>query len=229
MEQQIVYVTGFNATGKTTLGKYIGNTHKDWHCVDGDEFVDNDPELSEMIVAASKPSIHFMRGTFGDYLNGNLIEQVKKHDAEVRTAWEPFFRALFVKLKQIEESKIVFVYHVWRQWTVDVFREYFPTSTFVEVQVTRSLLLDRYVSRMAGRGVNFETVWRGEGEEITMLREMHGPEYKGNEEHFKKFVEWRYFFHREPVWEEAQNTFYVISNDNYDGAQELEKILNLVA
>mmetsp|Transcript_76526 Transcript_76526/g.224619 ORF Transcript_76526/g.224619 Transcript_76526/m.224619 type:complete len:240 (+) Transcript_76526:53-772(+) len=227
-DQQIVYLTGDNAAGKTTLGQYIAGTHNEWHCVDGDEFVDNDPQLKEMLVGASKSVIHFLRGTFGDYLIGNLIEEVKKHDAEVRTAMEPFFRALFEKLKQIKESKIVFVYHVWRQWTVDVFREYFPTSTFVEVQVTRSLLLDRYVSRMAEKGVNLETLWRdGQGEQITMLREKHGPEYKGNEDHFKKFVEWRYIFYREPVWEEAQNNFNVINNDNYDGAQDLEKILNL--
>mmetsp|Transcript_66086 Transcript_66086/g.132642 ORF Transcript_66086/g.132642 Transcript_66086/m.132642 type:complete len:240 (+) Transcript_66086:42-761(+) len=229
-DQQIVYLTGDNAAGKSTVGQYIADKHNGWHCVDGDEFVDNDPQLVEMLVAASKPVIDLMRGAFGDYLNGNWIEEVKKHDAEVRTAFEPFFRTLFEKLKQIKESKIVFVYHVWRQWTVDVFREYFPTSTFVEVQVTRSLLLDRYVSRMAKKGVNLETVWRdGQGEAFTLLREKYGPEYSGNEDHFKKYVEWRYIFYREPVWEEARNGFYVVSNDKYDGSQELEKILGLTA
>ena len=29
MEQQVLYVTGFNAAGKTTLGEYIAATHKE--------------------------------------------------------------------------------------------------------------------------------------------------------------------------------------------------------
>mmetsp|Transcript_109871 Transcript_109871/g.190132 ORF Transcript_109871/g.190132 Transcript_109871/m.190132 type:complete len:273 (+) Transcript_109871:68-886(+) len=226
-EQQVVYLTGYNATGKTTMGQYIADTHNEWHCVDGDEFVDNDPELKKKLVEGVGQVIHLMRGTFEDYLSGGiLIEEVKKHDADVRAATEPFLRAVFEKLKQIPKSKIVFAYHVWRQWVVDVFREYFPTSTFVEVQVTRSLLLDRYVSRMAKRGTNLEAVWRdGEGP-ISMLREKYGPEYKGNEQHIKKYVEWRYVYYRDPFWEEAHNS-YVVNNANYDGAQALEKILNL--
>merc|ERR1712137_712938 len=168
-----------------------------------------------------KQAIDLMRGTFGEE---NLIEGVKSREAEVRTAWEPFFRALYEKLTEMKERKILFVYHVWRQWLVDVFREYFPTSTFVEVQVTRSLLLDRYVKRMTEKGVNLEAVWRDSEGPIAVLREKYGPEYKGNEDHFKKYVEWRYIFFREPWWEETQNTF-VINNDDFDGARELEKIL----
>merc|ERR1719420_534934 len=98
-----------------------------------------------------------MRGTFG---GENLVEEVKTHDAEVRTAWEPMFRATFEKLKQMKASKIVFVYHIWRQWIVDVFREYFPTSVIVEVQVTRSVLLDRFVDREVKDGMDHETLWR---------------------------------------------------------------------
>ena len=40
------------------------------------------------------------------------------------------------------------MYHIYRQSNVDIIREYFPRVKFAEVQVTRSLLLDRYVSRM---------------------------------------------------------------------------------
>merc|ERR1712119_140746 len=109
-----------------------------------------------------------------------------------RTAWEPFFRMVFEKLKQIKEGNIVFVYHIYRQWTVDVFREYFPASTIVEVQVARGVLLDRFVSREVMNGVNHEKSWRDDqGERFTMLREKYGPEYKGNEGSYKKFLEWR--------------------------------------
>eukprot|EP00440_Ansanella_granifera_P013401 gb/GFBE01014563.1/.p1 GENE.gb/GFBE01014563.1/~~gb/GFBE01014563.1/.p1 ORF type:complete len:186 (+),score=30.02 gb/GFBE01014563.1/:1-558(+) len=181
------------------------------------------PQLKKLLVEASTSVIGLMRGTFAAE---NQVEEVKRHDAEVRTAWEPCFRALSEKLKQVKERNIVFVYHVWRQWVVDLFRNYFPTSTFVEVQVTRSLLLDRYVNRMAERGMNLEAAWRDRDGPIQMLRERYGPEYKGNEEHFKKFVEWRYIFYREPWWKQAHNTF-VVQNDNFDGAQHLENIINL--
>ena len=225
-DQQIVYLTGDNAAGKSTLGQYIVDTHSDWHCVDGDRLVENDPALNELIVSVSKPTIDLLRGPFGDE---NLIETVKSHDAGVRTTWEPFFRVLFERLKQMKERKIVFVYHVWRQWVVDLFREYFPMSMFVELQVTRSLLLDRYVERMKEKGCDFEAVWRDAKmpNPLAMLREKYGPEYKGNEEHFKKYVEWRYIFYREPWWEEAQNNAYVINNDTFGGARDLEKILKL--
>lgn len=232
-EQQVVYLTGDNATGKTSLGQYMAATHKEWHCVDGDEFVTNDPQLMELLIGASQAATHFMRGAFEDFLLGNSIEGIRTHDTEVRAAFEPFFRALFEKLKQVKETKMVFVYHVWRQWIVDVFREYFPTSTFVEVQVTRGLLVNRYLSRMENKGekgVSPETAWKeGQGEEIKMLREKYGTEYSGNEEHFKKYVEWRYIFHREPVWEDARNHFHIINNDTFDGAQDLEKVLNRTA
>mmetsp|Transcript_62207 Transcript_62207/g.140330 ORF Transcript_62207/g.140330 Transcript_62207/m.140330 type:complete len:231 (-) Transcript_62207:128-820(-) len=223
-EAEIVYLTGDNAVGKTSLGQHIADMHSEWHCVDGDEFVDNDPELKELCVGASGV-INLMRDTFGEE---QLSQEVKKHDAEVSTAWEPFFRALFDKLKQIKESKIVFVYHCWRQWTVDVFREYFPTSKFVEVQVTRNLLLDRFVNGRVKNGVNHETLWRDDQREhMVMVREKYGPEYKGNEDNYKKFAEWRYFFCREPFWEEQKAQSYVVSNDNFDGAQDLERILYL--
>jgi len=222
MEQQIVYLTGFNASGKTTLGQYIARTHKEWHCVDGDEFVSNDPELLEAVQHASRV-ISLMRGTFG---NEHLIDEVQQHNAEVRTAWEPFFRAVFQKLKQVQQRQIVFVYHCWRLWTLDVLREYFPTSKVVEVQVTRSLLLDRFVNREVEDGWDHEARWRDDqGERFAMLREKYGPEYKGNEDNYKKFIEWRFFFYREPIPEAQHN--YVVDNDHFDGAQQLEKILSL--
>ena len=99
-DQQIVYLTGDNAAGKSTLGQYIADTHSDWHCVDGDRLVENDPALNELIVSVSKPTIDLLRGPFGDE---NLIETVKSHDAGVRTTWEPFFRVLFERLKQMKE------------------------------------------------------------------------------------------------------------------------------
>ena len=63
------------------------------------------------------------------------------------------------------QRKIVFVYHIYRRWTVDVFREYFPASKIEEVQVARSVLLDRFVSREVKRGIDHEAGWRdGEGD-----------------------------------------------------------------
>mmetsp|Transcript_17394 Transcript_17394/g.26248 ORF Transcript_17394/g.26248 Transcript_17394/m.26248 type:complete len:199 (+) Transcript_17394:2-598(+) len=175
--------------------------------------------------AAGSPVMDLMRGTFG---NENVIEEVKLHDAEVFTAWEPFYRALFEKLKQVPQNKIVFVYHCWRLWIVDVLREYFPTSKIVEVQVARSVLLKRFVERQAKNGVDHEALWRDDQrEQIAMLREKYGPEYRGNEENYKKFCEWRYFFYREPIIE-GPNIFF-INNDDFDGAQQLEQILNLTA
>ena len=47
---------------------------------------------------------------------------------------------------------------------MDVFREYFPTSIIVDVQVTRSVLLDRFVVREAkaweADGKTHENLWR---------------------------------------------------------------------
>jgi len=234
---EILYLTGENSSGKTTMGQHIADTHSDWHCIDGDEFVTGD--LEQLLIAASQQVVPLMRGSFEDHLDGkDQIEDIRKHDAEVNAAWEPLFRAVCEKLKQVDKPKIVFVYHIYRQSNVDIIREYFPTAKFVEVQGTRSLLLDRYVSRMekgdkrkdsekGGRaGVDLKAKWRdGEGEHMTLLRDRYGPEYEGNEEHFKKFVEWRYIFWREPVWEDPKNDFRVINNDNFDGAQELERML----
>ena len=236
---EVLYLTGDNSSGKTTMGQHIADTHREWHCIDGDEFVNGDPQLLELLIAASKQVVHLMRGSFEDHLDGkDLVEEAKKHDAEVKAAWEPVFRAICEKLKQVKERKIVFVYHIYRQSNVDIIREHFPRVKFAEVQVTRSLLLDRYVSRMekgderkdpekGGRaGVDLKALWRdNKGEPITMLRERYGPEYEGNEEQFKKFVEWRYIFWREPVWEDPKNNFCVVNNDNFDGARQLETIL----
>lgn len=61
MEQQIVYVTGFNASGKTTMGQTIARKHQGWCCVDGDELVNNDPVLSESFKGACRV-ISLMQG-----------------------------------------------------------------------------------------------------------------------------------------------------------------------
>jgi hypothetical protein len=138
----------------------------------------------------------------------------------VRAAFEPFFRALFEKVSQVQESKIVFVYHCWRLWMLDVLREYFPTSKVVEVRVTRSLLLDRFVDREVKAGKDHEALWRDDpGERFAMLRDKYGPEYKGNEDNYKKFIEWRFYFPVESI-SEGHNV-YVVDNDNFEGAQQL--------
>jgi hypothetical protein len=61
---------------------------------------------------------------------------------------------------------------------------------------------------------------------MTKLRDAYGPEYKGNEEHFLKFVEHRYFFPREPMPQDKSDIFF-IKNDNFEGLREMEKILGL--
>ena len=108
---------------------------------------------------------------------------------------------------------------------MDLLREYFPTSKIVEVQVTRSRLLDRFVEREVKGGVDHEALWRDDqGERFTILREKYGPSYKGNEENYKKFVDWRFYFPRATIAEGGGS--YVINNDDFDGAQQLVSILN---
>ena len=99
-----MWLTGYPATGKTTIGNYICDTHK-WYMCDGDEFVGNDSELEELIRGTMATGFNLMRGT---------EEEAKEHDAEVRTMMEPFWRAFFEKMTQIKESKILFVYVCWR-------------------------------------------------------------------------------------------------------------------
>jgi|EP00966_Prymnesium_polylepis_P169618 hypothetical protein len=56
-------------------------------------------------------------------------------------------------------------------------------SKIVELQVTRSVLLDRFVEREVKDGRDHETLWRNDqGERFSMLREKYGSEYKGNED-----------------------------------------------
>ena len=74
------------------------------------------------------------------------------------------------------------------------------------------------MNREVSRGIDHEVRWREDsGERFTMLREKYGPEYRGNEENYKKFIEWRFYFYRESFPEE-QNTYFV-NNENFDGAQ----------
>ena len=116
----------------------------------------------------------------------------------------------------IEQSRV--------KWMVDILREYFPTSIVAEVQVKRSLLLDRFVQREVEAGMDHETLWRDDqGERFKMLRGKFGSEYEGNEDNYKKFIEWRFYFYREPFLDEEN--CYGVNNDNFD-AQELEKIMN---
>lgn len=190
---------------------------------DGDEFIGSDPQLMELLTGEVARAFNLMRGT---------EDEAKRHDAEVRAAMEPFFRAVFAKMAQIKAGKLVFVYVCWRQWIVDVFREYFPTSLIVDVQVTRSLLLERFVNREAKEyekeGKSHETLWRDDqGARFKLCRERYGPEWKGNEENYRKLIEWRFYVYREPFWE-GENC-YVVDNDNFKGAQQVEKILNLTA
>lgn len=113
---------------------------------------------------------------------------------------------------------------------MDLFREYFPKSIIVDVQVTRSVLLDRFVNRevkeFAEKGLSHETLWRNDkGQRFTMCREKYGPEYKGNEDNYKKIIEGRFYVYREPFWEGEDS--YVVNNDNFEGAKQVEKILHL--
>lgn len=165
-ENQVVWLTGWPAVGKTTMGSYLRDTHN-WHLCDVDGFIDSDPPLKEIFLATVCRVFDLMRGTEGE---------AKKHDAEVRTVMEPFFHALYEKMTKIKQSKIVFAYVCWRQWMVDLFREYFPKSIIVDVQVTRSLLLDRFVEREAKHfekeGNSHEALWRDDqGARFKLCRE----------------------------------------------------------
>ena len=51
---QIIYVTGHNATGKTTLCEQLAEKHEGWHLIDGDEFIKGHPELEQSITDACK-------------------------------------------------------------------------------------------------------------------------------------------------------------------------------
>jgi dephospho-CoA kinase len=97
-EMELVYVTGYNASGKTTLGECLAQAHEGWECIDGDEWVE-DPENHELLSLLHNGGgvTTLMRGTFQ---SDNLVEEIKGHDAEVKAYWEPFFRLLFEKLKQ---------------------------------------------------------------------------------------------------------------------------------
>lgn len=71
---QIIYVTGFNAAGKTTLSEQIAEKLADqgWHFIDGDAFRGANPELEQSIADASskvidgQKVIDIMRGTLGN-------------------------------------------------------------------------------------------------------------------------------------------------------------------
>ena len=43
----------------------------------------------------------------------------------------------------------------------------------------------------------------------------------------KDFLAWRFMFHREEIKADQQAGVYVVNNDNFEAAQQLEKILNL--
>merc|ERR1712107_561460 len=101
-------------------------------------------------------------------------------------------------------SKVLFPYHCWRSWTIDLVREYFGQEEYeckiIEVTTEARLRYQRWVDRQVGKGMDVEKIWReGAGEHMTTLRNMYGADYKGNEEHFLKYVEQRYFFPRQPM------------------------------
>lgn len=106
---------------------------------------------------------------------------------------------------------------------MDVFREYFPTSKVVEVRVTPSALLHRFVSRKVQNGIDHARSWRhDQGERFSTLRERYGPEYRGNEDNYKKFIEWRCCFYREP-FRETRSTPHVnvVNSDMFEGPLQL--------
>ena len=88
-ELQIIYVTGFNAAGKTTLSEQLAEKLADqgWHFIDGDAFVNANPELDQSIVDAcskvidGQKVIDIMRGTLG---NQNLVEENSDRGPRVR-------------------------------------------------------------------------------------------------------------------------------------------------
>jgi len=241
-DKQIVYLTGHNATGKTSLGKNAlkekGFLEQGWHCIDGDEFVDADPELKELLITTSQTGImELMRGdvNLNDLTEEARYEEVKKHNAEVRATWEPYFRKVFERLKQHMASnnmnKVIFPFHCWRSWTIDLVREYFGQEgcncKIIEVTTDAKVRYQRWVHRQEGKGLDVEKAWQeGANEAMQTLRNTYGPDYKGNEEHFLKYVEQRYFSPREPMPQDQSDIFF-IENDNFDGLKELEKILGL--
>ena len=77
-------------------------------------------------------------------------------------------------------------------------------------------------------GNSHEILWReNQGARFTMCREKYGPEWKGNEENYKALIEWRFYVYREPFWEGSKS--YVVTNDSFEGARQLEALLGLAA
>ena len=235
-ELQIIYVTGFNAAGKTTLSEQLAEKLADqgWHFIDGDAFVNANPELDQSIVDAcskvidGQKVIDIMRGTLG---NQNLVEEVKQHADEIREAWEPHFTGVFHKLKEemvaTKKQKVVFPYHCYQPWTLDLLRTVFPggphNCKVVEVEVSRELLKERFLQREVKAGLDHEKEWReDEGARFKMCRERYGPEY--NQENYKNFLEWRFVFPREEIKEEVEAGVYVVNNDNFDAVEKLGKL-----
>lgn len=239
-DKQFIYVTGHNATGKTTLGLNIVKDEavagQGWFCIDGDDFVREHPDLNDEHINISQTNIMtLMRG--GLNLDGlteaDRYEKVKEHDDEVLATWKPFFRKVFERLLEVmaekDMKKVIFPFHCWRDWTVDLIRECFGKDyklKIVEVTVDPQLRYKRWVERQVGKGMDVDKRWREDaGEQMTKLRDLYGPEYKGNEEHFLKFVEQRYFFPRQPMPEGDKDVF-VIKNDKFEGGVEFQKMLN---
>jgi len=229
---QIIYVTGYNAAGKTTLSQQIAEKHADdgWHFIDGDEFRKRYPELEQSIVDASVKVMDEMRGTLG---NENLVEEVRQHAAEIRKAWEPHFTGVFHQLKEemvaTKKHKVVFPYHCYQPWTLDLLRTVFPGGSrnckVVEVEVTRELMKERFLQREVNAGMEHEKLWReDEGARFKMCRELYGPEYKGNEENYKNFLEWRFLYPREEIKEDPEAGVYLVNNENFDAAERLENL-----
>jgi len=130
------------------------------------------------------------------------------------------------------KHKLVFPYHCYQSCTLDLLRETFPggpnNCRVVEVEATRDLMKERFVQREVKAGMDHEKQWReDEGQRFKMCRERYGPEYRGNEENYKSFLEWRMMFPREEIQADEAAGVYVINNDNFEAAQQLEKILNL--
>ena len=226
---QIIYVTGHNATGKTTLCEQLAEKHEGWHFIDGDEFRKGHPELEQSITDACKV-IDLMRGTLG---NESLVDEVTQNAAEIRAAWVPHFTGVFEKLRAemlaTGKHKVVFPYHCYHCSTLDLLRTVFPggpgNCKVVEVEVERELLKERFFQREVKAGMDHEKAWReDQGARMKLCREHYGPEY--NKEDYKKLLEWRFIFYREQIKEEPEAGVYVVNNDKFDAAEQLEKLFS---
>ena len=101
------------------------------------------------------------------------------------------------------------------------------SSKVVEVEVSRDLMKERFFQREVKDGIDHEKQWReDQGQRFRMCREQYGPEYKGNEENYKNFLEWRFMFPREEIKADEEAGVYVVNNDQFNAVEKLEKLFS---